>query len=95
MLCMLCFVLLYLLICILLCVCVCVCVCVLCFVLLYFVRWISSLFFYICFVDVISTEILLRSKQHGLALSDKVGDYFGSDGDFGGFSYNGEICKLY
>ncbi len=35
-----------------------------------------------------STEILLRSKAHGLALSDKVGHYFSGNGDVVGFGYN-------
>jgi len=37
-----------------------------------------------------STEILLRSKAQGLALSDRVGERFSGNGDVLGFSYNGE-----
>jgi cholesterol oxidase len=36
-----------------------------------------------------STEILLRSKQQGLAVSNYVGQRFGADGDFFAVSYNG------
>jgi cholesterol oxidase len=35
-----------------------------------------------------STEILLRSKQRGLALSDQVGERFTGNGDVLGFAYN-------
>lgn len=37
-----------------------------------------------------STEILLRSKQRGLACSDRVGHQFSGNGDFMGFAYNGD-----
>ncbi len=37
-----------------------------------------------------STEILLRSKARGLPLSDQVGLRFTGNGDYLGFSYNGE-----
>jgi len=37
-----------------------------------------------------STEIMLRSKANGLATSDMVGKRFSGNGDFLGFSYNGE-----
>ena len=37
-----------------------------------------------------STEILLRSKARGLPLSDQVGQRFTGNGDYLGFSYNGE-----
>ncbi|TGK23759.1 alpha/beta fold hydrolase [Leptospira stimsonii] len=36
-----------------------------------------------------STEILLRSKEKGLSLSDQVGVRFSGNGDMLGFSYNG------
>lgn len=35
-----------------------------------------------------SSEILMRSKQNGLALSDAVGKGFSGNGDFLGFAYN-------
>jgi len=35
-----------------------------------------------------STEILLRSKQNGLALSDQVGKHFSGNGDVLGFAYD-------
>lgn len=35
-----------------------------------------------------STEILLRSKQHGLATSERVGERFSGNGDVLGFAYN-------
>jgi cholesterol oxidase len=37
-----------------------------------------------------STEILLRSKQRGLSLSDRVGQGFSGNGDMLGFGYNCE-----
>jgi len=37
-----------------------------------------------------STELLLRSKARGLPLSDQVGQRFTGNGDYLGFSYNGE-----
>ncbi|HEX8906200.1 MAG TPA: GMC family oxidoreductase N-terminal domain-containing protein, partial [Longimicrobiaceae bacterium] len=37
-----------------------------------------------------STEILLRSRQKGLAASDRVGDHFSGNGDVLGFAYD---CK--
>lgn len=37
-----------------------------------------------------STEILLRSREKGLAISDLLGRRFGGNGDFLGFSYNGD-----
>ncbi|KAF9961326.1 hypothetical protein BGZ65_010886 [Modicella reniformis] len=37
-----------------------------------------------------SSEILLRSKLHGLKASDQVGKHFSGNGDFLAFSYNGE-----
>ena len=37
-----------------------------------------------------STEILLRSAQKGLALSDRLGSRFSANGDTVGFAYNGE-----
>jgi cholesterol oxidase len=37
-----------------------------------------------------STEILLRSKANGLAVSDQLGRRFTGNGDFLGFSYNGD-----
>lgn len=37
-----------------------------------------------------STEILLRSKQNGLACSDKTGTHFTGNGDFLAFSYNAD-----
>ncbi len=37
-----------------------------------------------------STEILLRSKEKGLALSSQVGARFSGNGDFLGFSYNSD-----
>ncbi|MDA1313580.1 MAG: alpha/beta fold hydrolase [Acidobacteria bacterium] len=37
-----------------------------------------------------STEILLRSKAHGLALSERLGAGLTGNGDFLGFSYNSE-----
>jgi len=38
-----------------------------------------------------STEILLRSKQHGLAISDMLGKRFTGNGDFLGFGYNNDV----
>jgi cholesterol oxidase len=41
-----------------------------------------------------STELLLRSKQNGLAVSDQLGQHFSGNGDVLGFAYNssdGEI----
>jgi cholesterol oxidase len=38
-----------------------------------------------------STEILLRSKEAGLALSDRVGDAFTGNGDVLGFAYNSDV----
>jgi len=38
-----------------------------------------------------STEILLRSKAHGLPLSDRVGARFTGNGDVLGFSYNCDV----
>lgn len=35
-----------------------------------------------------STEILLRSKQRGLATSDQIGEHFSGNGDVLGFTYN-------
>ena len=35
-----------------------------------------------------STEILLRSKEKGLSLSDELGDHFSTNGDYLGFAYN-------
>jgi cholesterol oxidase len=37
-----------------------------------------------------STEILLRSKEAGLALSDRVGTHFSGNGDVLGFAYNAD-----
>ena len=37
-----------------------------------------------------STEILLRSANHGLSISEQVGRRFGGNGDVLGFSYNGK-----
>lgn len=37
-----------------------------------------------------STEILLRSKEKGLGLSDSLGKKFGGNGDFLGFCYNAD-----
>jgi cholesterol oxidase len=37
-----------------------------------------------------STEILLRSKQHGLAVSPALGKHFSGNGDVLGFAYNAE-----
>jgi len=37
-----------------------------------------------------STEILLRSRERGLALSDRLGERFSGNGDFLAFGYNGE-----
>jgi cholesterol oxidase len=37
-----------------------------------------------------STEVLLRSRDRGLALSDALGSRFSGNGDMIGFSYNGE-----
>ncbi|HZT32890.1 MAG TPA: alpha/beta fold hydrolase [Bryobacteraceae bacterium] len=37
-----------------------------------------------------STEILLRSKAHGLPLSDRVGERFSGNGDVLGFSYDSD-----
>lgn len=37
-----------------------------------------------------STEILLRSKQNGLAISDKIGSSFSGNGDVLAFSYNSD-----
>ncbi|SFK29285.1 cholesterol oxidase [Nitrosomonas aestuarii] len=38
-----------------------------------------------------STEILLRSKENGLPLSDKVGEHFSSNGDVLGFGFNNDM----
>ena len=38
-----------------------------------------------------TTEILLRSRQHGLELSDQVGQSFTGNGDFLGFGYNNDV----
>lgn len=38
-----------------------------------------------------STEILLRSKAHGLGLSDRVGKSFSGNGDFAGIAYNNDV----
>ncbi|MCC6586495.1 MAG: GMC family oxidoreductase [Bryobacterales bacterium] len=38
-----------------------------------------------------STEILLRSQQHGLSLSPAVGTRFSCNGDFFGLAYNGRF----
>ena len=38
-----------------------------------------------------STEILLRSKANGLALSDRLGNNFTGNGDVLGFGYNNDI----
>ena len=38
-----------------------------------------------------STEILLRSKQAGLPLSDRVGERFSGNGDVLGFAYNCDV----
>ncbi len=35
-----------------------------------------------------STEIMLRSKEKGLSLSDRVGYHYSGNGDAGGFAYN-------
>lgn len=35
-----------------------------------------------------STEILLRSRAKGLAVSDQLGKHFGADGDFFGLAFN-------
>src|SRR5205085_7382901 len=35
-----------------------------------------------------STEILLRSREHGLPVSDRVGSRFTGNGDVLGFGYN-------
>lgn len=40
-----------------------------------------------------TTEILLRSKQRGLTLSDRVGDRFTGNGDVLGFAYNAD-CEV-
>lgn len=37
-----------------------------------------------------STRILLRSKEHGLDISDHLGKNFSTNGDVLGFSYNGQ-----
>ena len=37
-----------------------------------------------------STEILLRSRQHGLSLSNALGKHFSGNGDVLGFAYNAE-----
>ncbi|HTV18031.1 MAG TPA: GMC family oxidoreductase N-terminal domain-containing protein [Polyangiaceae bacterium] len=39
-----------------------------------------------------STEILLRSKQRGLACSATVGDHFTGNGDVLGFAYNNDVA---
>ena len=38
-----------------------------------------------------SSEILLRSKEAGLSLSDRVGESFTGNGDVLGFSYNSDL----
>jgi cholesterol oxidase len=38
-----------------------------------------------------STEILLRSRQEGLALSDRLGERFTGNGDVLAFAYNGDL----
>ncbi len=38
-----------------------------------------------------STEIMLRSKQKGLSLSDQLGHQFTSNGDVLGFAYNNDV----
>jgi cholesterol oxidase len=38
-----------------------------------------------------STEILLRSRESGLSLSDAVGTRFGGNGDFFGVAYNSDL----
>lgn len=38
-----------------------------------------------------STEIMLRSKEKGLSLSDQVGQRFSSNGDVLGFSFNNDV----
>lgn len=38
-----------------------------------------------------STEIMLRSKERGLSLSDQVGQRFSSNGDFLGFGFNNDV----
>jgi cholesterol oxidase len=38
-----------------------------------------------------STEIMLRSRRHGLALPDAVGTRFGGNGDFFGIAYNSNL----
>ena len=38
-----------------------------------------------------STEILLRSREHGLALSDRLGDRFSANGDIIAFGYGANI----
>ena len=37
-----------------------------------------------------STEILLNSREHGLALSDRLGERFSANGDIIAFGYNGK-----
>jgi cholesterol oxidase len=38
-----------------------------------------------------STEILLRSRQHGLSLADTLGSRFSGNGDFFGVAYNSDL----
>ena len=38
-----------------------------------------------------STEILLRSRQHGLAVSDRLGERFTGNGDVLAFAYNNDV----
>ena len=38
-----------------------------------------------------STEILLRSKEHGMLLSDQLGNGFSGNGDVLGFGYNNDV----
>jgi cholesterol oxidase len=41
--------------------------------------------------SVNSTEILLRSRDHGLALPDTIGTKFSGNGDFFGIAYNNDV----
>lgn len=38
-----------------------------------------------------STEILLRSRNHGLSVSERLGERFSGNGDVLAFSYNGDV----